>query len=144
MNRRKFIKVIGISSIFISIVGYFTLFDFLWVVKKIISQDTMLLRISEGDIDRFINEAVEEDFFLQFSRIKKYLIIVHFNFGSLNYLLPYKNKYLQYRSQIAGHFLLSTNIFSQPTSLEKKVSFVSFFNPFTRPCSNPFSDMYFS
>ena len=139
MNRRKFIigSVIGIGGISL-------LFpSFHHAVQRILSEETEGLKIGKDSIDRYLADAEKEQFFATFSPTKKILIGAHTSFGFLGSLIPYRNKYVQYRGQLAGHFLLSTDLFRNHMDVTKPIEYAGFYNPYKQPCSNPFSAIFY-
>ena len=137
MKRRTFIKV-GISLSALAIVG-FTIPSFKKTVVKILLKDTAQLKIDRAAIDQFITDGTREQFWLQFSLPKKVILIGFTYVGFLKKALPYYNKYVRYRGQITGHFLLSTNFILNKMNPDEPVRYVQFYNPYKQPCSNPFS-----
>jgi hypothetical protein len=139
MNRRKFIisAVLGLG-------GMALLFpSFHQTVKRILRKETSGLKVDEDSIDQYIVDAEKEQFFATFSHAKKLLIGLHTSSGFFGNLMPYRNKYVQYRGQIAGHFLLSTDLFRNRMDVTKPVKYTGFYNPYRQPCSNPFSAIYY-
>lgn len=141
MKRRKFIKV-GIA---LGVLAFVTLIfpSFTQAIKKMLREDTEGLQIDGDSMDQFINDAHKEQFLATFSTIKKLLIVVHTYFGFLGGILPYRNKYVQYRGQLTGQFLLSTDLFRNQMDTTKQVQYTGFYNPYRQPCSNPFSNLFY-
>ncbi|MEJ0031891.1 MAG: hypothetical protein WDO15_16620 [Bacteroidota bacterium] len=141
MKRRKFIKI-GIGLSVVALVAL--LFpSFGQAIKRILRQDTDDLQVNDDAIDQYVEDARKERFLDTFSLTKKVLIIVHTYFGFLGGLIPYRNKYVQYRGQITGHFLLSTDHFRNRMDVTKPVEYTGFYNPYRQPCSNPFSTIFY-
>jgi hypothetical protein len=141
MKRRAFIKI-GIALGVAAVAAYFFT-SFTGAVKKILRNETDMLQSDPASIDVFITEATNEQFFNTFSRVKKMLITMHTYAGPLSGLLPYRNKYIQYRGQITGQFLLSTDFFTKGMDTSTDVKYKGFYNPYKQPCSNPFSSIYY-
>lgn len=110
-------------------------------LKSIILNDTRSLDIAEADVDRFIAEAKEEKFWQQFTFTKKGFLLAHTWLGSE--YLPYRLKYVQYRSHVVGTFLLSTDYFQNKMQAGKPVQYLAFYNPYKSACASPFSNLYF-
>jgi len=142
MKRRKFIKV-GIALSGIGLLSYLMLPNFRDAVKRILDDESKNLKIDAGAIAQFIHDASVELFWLKFSLSKKVLITIHTYGGFLKGLLPYRNKYLLYRSQITGQFLLSTDLFLNKMDQTQPVTYQGFYNPYKQPCYNPFSINYY-
>lgn len=141
MKRRTFIKI-GVGLGLAAIATYF-FSSFSGAVRKILVRDTSLLQVDPSSFDRFIADGTQEQFFATFSRVKKILITVHTYGGIFSRMLPYRNKYIQYRGQITGHYLLSTNLFVKGMDTSTEIQYTGFYNPYKQPCSNPFSSIYY-
>jgi hypothetical protein len=141
MKRRTFIKAgIALTTVAVAVAVFPS---FRSTVKRILAKDTDALRLDPSSIDRFIDDAQREQYLNTFSRVKRILITLHTYAGPLSGILPYANKYIQYRGQITGHFLLSTDFFRNRMDTSKAVEYTGFYNPYTQPCSNPFSSIYY-
>lgn len=142
MKRRTFIKV-GIALTGVGIISYLMLPDFKSAVKRILETETKNLKLDENTVNQFMSDADKEQFWFKFSRSKKIMITLHVYGGFLRTILPYRNKYLLYKSQITGHFLLSTDLFLNRMDTSKQVTYLGFYNPYKQPCYNPFSINYY-
>ncbi|HMJ71566.1 MAG TPA: hypothetical protein VK508_21875 [Cyclobacteriaceae bacterium] len=141
MKRRAFIKT-GIALTGAAVAVY--IFPaFKSTVRRILTKDTEGLRVNLSSINQFIDDAQREQFLNTFSRVKRILITIHTYAGPFRGILPYANKCVQYRGQITGHFLLSTDLFRNKMDTSKPVEYTGFYNPYTQPCSNPFSSIYY-
>ena len=141
MKRRKFIKA-GIALGVLALIA-FIFPSFAQAIKRMLREDTEGLQIDEDAMDQFISDAHKEQFLATFSTMKKLLIVGHTYFGFLGGILPYRNKYVQYRGQLTGHFLLSTDLFRNQMDTTKPVKYTGFYNPYRQPCSNPFSNLFY-
>ena len=143
MERRDFIKVIsGISLV--SIGGYVLLPSFQEVAEGIIKDATSQLSIDEDQVYIFMRDAEKEKYWNQFSTVKKGFIRFNYLVENRLFSLPYSNKYQQYKNQIVGWFLLSTDYFTNKMNDQEKISYVSFYNPYKRACGIPFSNIYYN
>lgn len=143
MKRRTFFKVLFLA-IGGLLLGLFVL-DFRRVVKMILQKDTALLSFEDQDIiEKFLVEADHEEFWKQFSTAKKMFICFQHFFHLAGIPIPYHAKYLQYRSSITGHFLFSTDLFSNVGDVKRRLKYRGFFNPYKAPCANPFSNLRMS
>lgn len=140
MKRRNFLKVAGAGTV-LAATGFWSIRSFQSGIKTIIVQDTQGLNLKEEEIDKFLADAKKEMFWKQHDFTKKGFILAHTWLGSA--YLPYRVKYSQYRSKIVGTFLLSTDYFSNKMDPEKTIQYVAFYNPYKRPCSSPFSNLYY-
>src|SRR5690606_9196067 len=141
MNRRNFIKSASKISI-IGLGGYMLFPSFEKTIKRLIREETLGFKMDEAAIDNFMKEASLEKYWDQFNFTKRNFIVINYVFGKL-IPLPYEYKYLQYKNEIVGQFLLSTNFFKNKMDTSKKVVYTSFYNPYKMSCSNPFSNLYY-
>lgn len=142
MKRRTFIKA-GIAVTGLGFAAFFMIPSFKETIAKMLSRTTAQLKIKPDFIDRFIQEATQEQFWSKFSRSKKALIVIHTNAGFLKSILPYRNKYLLYKGQITGHFLLSTDFFLKKMDTTHEIIYIGFYNPYKQPCYSPFSSNFY-
>lgn len=142
MKRRTFIKA-GVALGVVSMGSYFALPRFRDAVLKILKQDTGKLIMLSGAYEQFVAEATREQFWVSFSLSKKVLIILHTYGGILRSVLPLANKYQNYRGQIVGRFLLSTDYFTNKMNSTERVTYIAFYNPYKQPCSSPFSTIFY-
>jgi hypothetical protein len=141
MKRRAFIKAgIAITG---AAVAVYIFPAFSSTVRRILTKDTDGLHVDLSLVNQFIVDAQKEQYLNTFSRAKRILITIHTYAGPFRGVLPYSNKYRQYRGQITGHFLLSTDFFRNRMDTSKQVEYTGFYNPYTQPCSNPFSSIYY-
>lgn len=138
MNRRIFIKL-GIALTGAGIITYLIMPGFKDAVKHILRAETNNLKLGNKAVDQFMIDADKELFWSKFSRSKQLMITLHAYGSFLKSLLPYRNKYLLYKNQITGHFLLSTNLFLNKMDVTQPVTYHGFYNPYKHPCYNPFS-----
>lgn len=142
MKRRTFIKV-GIALTGVGIISFLLIPGFKDAIKNILKAETHGLKLDESAVGRFLSDADTEHFWSKFSRSKQLLITLHAYGGFLQSFLPYRNKYLLYKSQITGHFLLSTDFFLNKMDATQQVMYQGFYNPYKQPCYNPFSANYY-
>lgn len=142
MKRRSFVKLIAGVSI-LSVSGYAVAPSFESIVKTMIGESIKDLILKRDQIDKFITEATEEKYWSQFSRSKQEFIKIHYLTANSIVNLPYGNKYRQYRNEIVGRFLLSTDFFIHNMESGREINYVRFYNPYKMPCSNPFSSVYY-
>ena len=114
------------------------------LVKKIILEDTDSLLVDSKEVDHFIEDARRYNIWDMFSFSKKEFIKWSFYIDNPFLKLPYNAKYKIYRSQIVGLFLLSTDYFRNKMAPDKPVHYIAIYNPYSSPCSNPFSNLFYS
>lgn len=144
MTRRKFFGILslGIIGIFIGI-GSIVFRDFENTVRKILIEDVGHLNIKISDIDKYIADAKKKNTWNKYDFVKTQFIRTHFLIS--NYIeLAYYEKYIQYRSEIVGHFLLSTNFFINKMDETASINYTSVYDPYETPCANPFSYSYYN
>lgn len=144
ISRRKFLWIILLTIIAV-IAGTVVFLGFDKVVILMLKKDLAHLKIDEDNFDKFIEEANARDHWERkfFDWQKKQLIRFGFFADSLLPSFPYKYKFLQYRSDIVGDFLLSTDFFVNKMDSNKSVKYIGLYDPYVRPCSNPFSNLYY-
>lgn len=145
MHRRKFFKfgLLGFAAVAAGrgAYVYFEKFDVL--ARKIILADTAALNIDKKEYDLFfadIKKAGTWDavFFSHHKQILKW----HYYTDNSFFSLPYKNVYDVNRSKLVGMFLLSTNYFYKKNKETEAIRYIGLHDPYKRPCSNPFSNIY--
>lgn len=143
MNRRKFLGLISLGLAG-SALGILSLPGFEKVIEKVIVNDTEKLSLSPESISKYIVEAKDKNIWKNFNFAKREFFRAHYFFNNSLFKLPYHNKYIQYRSEIVGSFLLSTDFFMNKMNTERTINYVSLYDPYFRPCSNPFSNLYYN
>ena len=143
MTRRKFIGLLIFTAIGILIL-FFAFLPFEQVVRRILKNDAGHLKNSDEAIDQFIRDAKANGYFNGFDRRKKWLIRVYdrLPYGWLP--LPFSVKYKEYRSNIVGDFLLSTDFFLNSMDEQGIITYIGYYEPYRRPCSSPFSNLYYT
>ena len=139
IKRRTFLKasIVGISSI---ASGWAILASFNIVIHNIIERYTTGMPLENGLIAEFIKESDKAQLWRRFNLRKRVFITAHY---VTNEKLPYRHKYVQIRDEIVGIFLLSTDYFYNGNQPDIAISFTSIHNPHRKPCSNPFSSLYY-
>ncbi|MCA6078775.1 hypothetical protein [Fulvivirga sedimenti] len=143
ITRRKFIRVSFFLFIGILIL-IFALLPFEHIVRRIIKNDLNSLKINDEIIDKFIKEALNNGYLSSFDAKKKWLIRIYDRLPVGWVKFPFEGKYHQYRSEIIADFLLSTDFFLNGMDEQKQINYLGFYNPYSRPCSNPFSNLFYS
>lgn len=144
ISRRQFIKIFLLTFTAI-IAGTLVIFDFNKVVIEMLKQDLSHLKTDPAGFEKFVEEAEESKHWAAkfFDWKKKQFVRFGYIADNLLPSFPYKYKYLQYRSDIVGDFLLSTDFFINKMDATQPVSYIGIYNPYLRPCSNPFSNLYY-
>ncbi len=141
MNRRKFIGISLLSIIGITIAGIFAFNDFETVVLKILRQDLKDMNIQEKHFKKFIADAQNTGSAskLMLDKKKKAFIFLFFFLPKVG--LPYESKYQELRQRIVSDFLLATDFFVNGMDTKKDINYIALFDPYLRPCQNPFSPL---
>lgn len=143
MKRRRFLGIfsLGLAG---TALGLVALPNFEKIVKKMIEADTKDLSIEKGAIEKYIIDAKKKNVFQRFNLGKREFIRGHYFIDNRIFALPYQAKYSRYRSDLIAGFLLSTDFFANRMNTGKTIHYTSFYDPYFRPCSNPFSNIYYS
>ncbi len=142
MQRKKFLKYLA-GGIAVAFTGIAVTPGFNQVLQKMIEEDTATLPLEEGCVQKYLSVAEERQAWSVFSPSKQQFIRAHYLLSNALFKLPYHHKYLDYRSQVVGNFLLSTSFFMNKMDMHKKISFTGLYDPYLKPCSNPFSNLYY-
>jgi hypothetical protein len=134
MSRRRFLQ--GGFVAFVLLLVAVLVFDFRRTVRRILKRDTSDLTVAKGAISRFLTDADEERYWRQFGLAKRALICVQDALALVGIHTPWYGKYLRYRNEITGRFLLSTDFFHEKHHEGRQISYVGFFNPYKAACGN--------
>lgn len=143
MKRRKFLAIVSLGAAGTA-VGVASFTGFTKIVKRIIERDTKDLKIEDDAIEKYLMDAHSKNLYGKYNFAKKAFIRIHYMLDFPFLPIPYRNKYIQYRSEIVGHFLLSTNFFFDKMDTGKLIKYESFYDPYFRPCSHPFSNLFYT
>ena len=145
ISRRKFI-FIGLLSLIAAVLGSFYLYSFDTVLFKIIKNDLSYLKLSDQQIDSFVLDAKRENHWQRkfFDWKKQYFMRIGFIAANFSKSFPYYYKYNQYKGELVGDFLLSTDFFMNKMDTNKEINYMALYNPYKRACSNPFSNLYYT
>lgn len=143
MRRRKFIGLLGVAGVGSLVAGYVIAPSFENTLEKIIEENIKGLKLEKGAVKAFLADAGKEGILGQYDLSKREFIRGHYLLENGVINLPYKHKYTQMRDDLVGRFLLSTDFFTHKMDTEKQVSYVGLYDPYDRPCSNPFSSVYY-
>ncbi|WP_152267915.1 hypothetical protein [Agriterribacter humi] len=144
MKRRNFIWLLTTGAAGVAAGGYIFFENFEVLVRKIIIKDTSSLSISTEEIDKYLLASRENKSLvnaLPFSN--QQLLKWHYHFDNPLFSLPYNTKYEIDRSRIVGNFLLSTDFFINKMDATTPVKYIGIYDPYQKPCSNPFSNLFY-
>lgn len=145
IGRRNFIKysiLAGAGIVGASSIGYLSIPKYDSILKKILINDLSGLILKPDAIDRFVADAINENTFGH-SFAKKEMMRVYHYIANSRIPLPFKYKYEQYRADIVGKFLLSTDFFYNKMDETKQITYLRIYNPYKFPCGNPFSNLFY-
>jgi hypothetical protein len=143
ISRRRFLYSIAFVVI-ILLIGVIGLPHLEKVIRKILEKELSFLDLESGAIDRFLEETKKTGYWNRiFSQQKKYFIIGYYVLSNPLFHLPYQYKYNQQKARIVGDFLLSTSFFYNKMDEKKEVKYNGLYDPYMRPCANPFSDLIY-
>ncbi len=146
MNRRNFVKaVVGVGAgTLVAGTGYVASTGFYDVVDRIVREELSYLSVNDSVYDAFMSDVKQQRAISHLGFQKEWFVRLHFMFGkSGTFFLPYRYKYEQYKSQIIGTFLLSTDFFYNNMDESKPISYVTLYHPYKNACSNPFSSLHY-
>jgi hypothetical protein len=134
MKRRKFLAVAGIGGLAVAALASFKFITgpFDSVAKSIIKSELDYLQLDEDGLSRFVAD---------YSKLK-----------DRNYKLTMKGYSLfginAARSgkvhQLVSSYLLSSDFFQNGMDEKRTVRYVGLYDPYTRPCSHPFSHAHYA
>lgn len=144
MKRRNFIWLLTIGAGGIAAGGYIYTRKFDALIRKILIKDTASLNIAVEEIDKYLMASKKHKHLintLPFSN--QQLLKWHYYLDNSLFTLPYKTKSTIDRSRIVGDFLLSTDFFINKMDVTKPVKYIGIYDPYHKPCSNPFSNLFY-
>lgn len=144
MTRRRFI--LGLFALAAAIIGTTILvIPFKNVVNKIIRKQLAYLNLEPTSVDRFANDmSVTQYYDRKNFGWKKQLFVRVFQFFDNPWIaLPGKSRYEQYCTFFVNDFLLSTDFFLNKMDESKQVNYLALYEPYKRPCVNPFSNLFY-
>lgn len=144
MKRRNFIWLLTAGAAGAAAGGYVFFEKFEDLARKIIIKDTSSLTISTEEIDKYLVASRKNKNLvngLPFSN--QQLLKWHYYLDNPLFSLPYNTKYKIDRSRIVGDFLLSTDFFTNKMDIKRPVKYIEVYDPYQRPCSNPFSNLFY-
>jgi len=144
-NRRQFIKlsIAGVATAGVAYVGIKAVTPFQKMIAEVLSADLKELKINSEDIIKFSSKAAETNPWGYSGTKVKFIALYHY-LDKKWLPLPYKYKYVQYRADIVGRFLLSTDFFKNKMDESKPINYLgTIYSPYNTTCSNPFTASYY-
>jgi hypothetical protein len=133
MKRRKFLTIAGIGGAVAALASFkFITHPFESVARGIIKGELDYLKLDEAGLDKFVAD---------YTKLK-----------DRNYKLTMKGYSLfgvnSARSgkvhQLVSAYLLSSDFFQNKMDERRVIKYVGLYDPYTRPCSHPFSHVHYS
>jgi hypothetical protein len=144
MKRRKFLGVIGVSTIAVAFGSYISFSGFEKSVLRVIVEGTKTLKVNREEIVLFIKGANKARLWDSYSISKKELIKWCSLLDEMKIPLPFIARYKWYKQEIINQFLFSTSFFYTGMDESKPVRYLSIYDPYSKPCCNPFSNLYYT
>ncbi len=144
MTRRRFI--IGLFALIATVIGTTILvIPFNKVVSKILHKNLAFLNLEPTAVDNFVKDIIATKYYDRKSfGWKKQLFVRIFHFFDNPWVpLPGKKRYEQYCGFFVSDFLLSTDFFLNKMDEKKQVNYLALYEPYKRPCANPFSNLFY-
>ena len=133
MLRRKFLKLTGLGTgalVTIPTFGFATT-SYEEAVTGILKKEIGYLDLDKKGIEKFIQDFSKD-------RDEKYRLKVR-----AMYLLGIKPEHSYSVNDIVRTYLLSTDFFMTQMNERKTVHYIGLYNPYARPCTQPFSNLYY-
>ena len=133
MKRRKFLTIAGVSGVVAALASFkFITSPFESVAKNIIKSELDYLKLDEDGLDKFVAD---------YTKLK-----------DRNYKLTMKGYSLfginAARSgkvhQLVSAYLLSSDFFQNKMDEKRTIKYVGLYDPYSRPCSHPFSHAWYT
>ena len=120
------------------------IYDFETLIFKILKHDLKGLNIDEKYFKKFASDAKKSNYWsrIMFDKKKKAFVFIFYFLPKVG--LPYEFKYFQLRGRIVGDFLLATDFFVNKMDSKRAIKYVGLYDPYLRPCQNPFSSLNYS
>jgi hypothetical protein len=132
MNRRLFLTLAGAGTALAAIPGMaFISAPYEKSVKGLILKELSYLKIDEAGLEQFV-----QDFSI--SKNNDYRLKIR---GL--YIARIKANQSRTVEDLVKAYLLSTDFFSNKMDEQKTVNYLGLYDPYKRPCANPFSFIYF-
>lgn len=140
MKRRTFIGLAGVAGTGLLTAGYVVLPGFGDTVSAILNRQLEGMPLEKGAIETYIKDAENAQIWNRWELSKRAFIRAQYLTDGL---LPYNHKYKQLRDELVGSFLLSTDFFYNQMRTDRMITYQRLYNPYLRPCANPFSNLYY-
>lgn len=109
------------------------------IIVAILKRRVGYLRVEHGTFHDFAKSYISahEEYERKLAALSAFAL-------PLQYLSPYRwlvhgNALRRLEDNVVSNYLLSTDFFFNSANEQRAVSYISFYDPYTRPCGNPFS-----
>ena len=141
LSRRKFL-VLGLAA---GVAPLYALYAWRWgdptdIVVSILKRRIGYLRVEPSTFHDFAKNYISP----QKSNYERKLATLSAISLPLQYFSPYLwlaqgNALRRFEDNIVSGYLLSTDFFANGANEQREVSYISFYDPYARPCGNPFN-----
>lgn len=130
MNRRKFLSWAGVGAAIIALPSFkFLSTSFEEAAMSLIENELNFLSLDKDGLRKFVQDYAK-------NKNKSFKLSVR------SYsLLGINPKQSGKVNQIISTYLLSTDFFMNQMDEKRTIRYVALYNPYTRPCANPFSHL---
>jgi hypothetical protein len=140
LSRRKFLAI-GLA---VSAAPLYALYAWRWgdptdIIVAILKRRVGYLRVEHGTFHDFAKSYISfrKDYEHQLATLS--FISVPLQFLSPYSWLTQGNSFRRLEDNVVSRYLLSTDFFANNANEQRAVSYISFYDPYTRPCGNPFN-----
>ncbi|AHM63597.1 hypothetical protein D770_26770 [Flammeovirgaceae bacterium 311] len=134
MQRRKFLKLTGLSAVALAIPGVgMGAISTEQAIAGILKNEFDYLELDDKGLKQFVKD------FLEFRGHGKY---VHVKVRTL-YLFRVKAAESSLVDRLAREYILATDFFINKMDESKTVKYIGLYDPYKRPCANPFTYNYY-
>ena len=133
MQRRKFLKLTGLGAgALVAVPGFgFAATTFEAAATGILQNQLDYLTLEPEGVEKFIQEFTKD-------RSNDYRLKVR-----AMYVFGISPEHSFTVDELVRAYLLSTDFFMNQTDERKPVKYIGLYNPYTRPCTQPFSFLYY-
>jgi hypothetical protein len=133
MKRRKFLAIAGVGGVLAALASFkFITLPFESVAKRIIISELDYLKLDEEGLDKFVAD---------YTKLKDRNYKLTMKGYSLFGINSAKSGKVH---QLVSAYLLSTDFFQNKMDQTRTVKYVGLYDPYTRPCSHPFSHAHYA
>jgi hypothetical protein len=132
MKRRKFLVITGLAGVVAAVTSFrFITTSFESAAASLIREELGFLNLDPSGVDRFVKDyAANKD-------TKYRLAMRGYSFVGI------KSTHSGKVNQLLNAYLLSTDFFMNNMDELRVVRYVGLYDPYTRPCSHPFSQAFY-